>query len=699
MPVEIEVESLASISPASNGRQPEYNPSNPHPLSQIRGEFVWDGKYDEWGNRRMPELDALAMPLQVVETVDEPRARAEAQGNLFELQRSHPDDFRNRLIWGDNKLAAAALLSEFRGAVDLIYIDPPFNVGADFTLAVPIGDGTDVVSKDQSALEMVAYRDMWGRGAHSYLQTIFERVVLMRELLAETGSIFLHCDPTASHYLKLIMDEVFGQENFRNEITWKRSHTVKGNFGQGARFFGRNTDSILFYSKSERYNFNQQFSPYSDDYIKTSYRHVEPESGRRYRLVSMIGPGGASKGNPKYEVMGVTRYWRYSQERMQTLIDADLVVQTKAGGVPHRKYYLDEGKGVPAQSLWDDIGSLQASDNERLGYPTQKPEQLIERIIKTSTEEGGLVADFFAGSGTTAAVAERLGRRWIVSDLGRYSVHTTRKRMVDVQRELHKSGSRYRPFDVLNLGRYERQWWQQERLSGANEDHQRVVLEFYRAERMENSASPLIHGRKGPALCHVDDIDGIFTSVELASVASATVAMGGKELVCLAWEFEMGLSEAKNAIEVEHGLRVKLIQIPREIMEKNRTSPPPFLEVAKLSAEPVMQKAGGKTVIDIKLTEFVPSLAEVPTKELEALQERAIQSGFDFIDFWAVDFDFRHGQPFHHDWQDYRTRGDRMLKSVSDQAYEYEAPGTYTACVKVIDIFGADTSITLEVRA
>jgi len=225
-----------------------------------------------------------------------------------------------------------------------------------------------------------------------------------------------------------------------------------------------------------------------------------------------------------------------------------------------------------------------------------------------------------------------------------------------------------------------------------------VVLDFYRAEPLPNAPSPLLHGRKGPAFCHVDGIDSIFTRAEAKAVAQATKEAGGKEVACLAWEFEMDLRMECNAFEQELDLKIKLIQIPREIMEKNRTEPPPFLEVATLQAEPVYGKEGRQKTVDFKLTQFLPSLAEVPTKELETLQERAVKSGFDFIDFWAVDFDFRN-DGFRHHWQDYRTRKDRALRTVSEQRYTYPRKGRYIACVKVVDIFGCDTSITVEVEA
>jgi len=365
--------------------------------------------------------------------------------------------------------------------------------------------------------------------------------------------------------------------------------------------------------------------------------------------------------------------------------------------VPRLKRYESEYEGVPLQDIWTDISKIHNQSGELAGYATQKPEALLDRAVRSSSDEGDLVADLFCGSGTTGAVAERLGRRWIMCDLGRFAIHTTRKRLIGVQRELHAAAKPYRSFDVYNLGRYERQWWQKEWLQGADEEHRRVVLEFFKAEVLDSAPSPLLHGRKGRAFCHVDGIDSIFTRDEAQAVAEAAKEAGASEVYCLAWEFEMDLRLTCNALESELGVKIKLVPIPREIMERNRTEPPPFLEVATLRADPVYKKSGGKRTVDIKLVEFIPSLAEVPSKELEALKERAATSGFDFIDFWAVDFDYHHGKPFNHHWQAYRTRKDRSLPSVSDQAYAYAKKGVYTACVKVVDIFGCDTSITVEV--
>jgi hypothetical protein len=336
-------------------------------------------------------------------------------------------------------------------------------------------------------------------------------------------------------------------------------------------------------------------------------------------------------------------------------------------------------------------------EEEKLNFETQKPEGLLERILTTSSDEGDLVADFFCGSGTTGAVAERMGRRWIMADLGRFSIHTSRKRLIELQRKLHLEGRSYRAFDVYNLGRYERQWWQKERLKGADEEHRKVVLGFYKAEVLDCSPSPLLHGRKGPAFVHVDSIDSIFSRVELRDVTKAAKEAGARRLNCLAWEFEMDLRLEVHSLQADLGIEIRLLRIPREIMEKNRTEVT-FFEVASLEAKPVYKADVKGKCVNIKLEKFLPSLAEVPEKELAALEERAIKHGFDFIDFWAVDFDYQDGQPFKHHWQAYRTRKDRSLPTVSDQDYVYEKPGKYTTCVKVVDTFGCDTSIAVPVE-
>lgn len=368
----------------------------------------------------------------------------------------------NKLYYGDNLEVLRKYIKD--ESIDLCYIDPPFNskrnynqiynnIGAEdqaqaqafidtWTWDSAADKGIHEIASNEGgvfttqSIELIlGLEKVLGKGAlFSYLVSMTLRVAEIYRVLKPTGSFYFHCDPTASHYLKLVIDTIFCSRKgeFLNEIIWKRAETVKGNFGQGSHRYDGNTDTIFFYSKLTDQNiFHQCFNEYSEEYIENFYRYVEPGTGRRYRLISMIGPGGAAKGNPQYEVMGITRFWRYSKEKMKELIKKGLVVQTNPGTVPSRKQYLDEGKGVAVQSLWDDIPALHATASERLGYPTQKPEALLERIIKASTNEGNVVLDAYCGCGTTIAVAQHLNRQWIGIDITYQSISLMLKRLED----------------------------------------------------------------------------------------------------------------------------------------------------------------------------------------------------------------------------------------------------------------------------
>ena len=633
-------------------KKPEapFGPDNPHPLSKIKTELVWDGKYDEYGNRREFDISGCEMPLQKIESIDEPRSHAEGAGQLtlFEKKSKRLDDFRNMLVWGDNKLVMASLLKNYKGKIDLIYIDPPFDVGADFTMKIPIGDKDESIEKEQSTLEMVAYKDMWGKGTDSYLQMIYERLKILKDLLSENASIYVHCDFRVNGFIRLIMNEIFGSELFQNEIIWFYPDSP----GRPYDKFVPKHDTIYRYTKTSKFTFNP-------DSVRIP---ILEASKKRYE-------------SPRYLINSQGKRFEYTGGRS-----------------------IEEGK-IP-ETVWQ-IPVVKGTSSEDNNYSTQKPEALLERIIKASSNEGDLVADLFCGSGTTGAVAEKLGRRWIMCDLGRFAIHTSRKRMIEIQRNLYSEDKSYRAFDVYNLGRYERQWWQKDRLKGEEEEHRRIVLAFYRAEPLTGASSPLLHGRKGTAFVHVDGTDSILTLDEVKAVVEAANSAGAKEIHCLSWEFEMELKRNCEALEQEYKVKIRLIRIPREVMEKNRrpgVDKIPFFEMATLSADLIMKVEGGVRIADVELTNFLPSLTEVSSKELEALKERAIKNGFDFIDFWAIDFDHKDDQPFKHHWQDYRLRKDRSLKLKSDCEHRYEDNQPHRICVKVIDTFGCDTSILIEVK-
>src|SRR5579859_733256 len=394
----------------------------------------------------------------------------------------------NTLFYGDN----LPILREYipDESVDLVYLDPPFNSNRSYNVLFRNESGTE------SESQITAFEDTWhwNRAAEqtynelitqaptrvgtmigallqivgrnqmmAYLVMMGARLVELHRVLKPTGSLYLHCDPTASHYLKLVLDTIFSPQNFVNEIIWKRT-TAHGNSRQGARHFGRIADSILFYAKTSEYTWNQLFSNYSEEYLASKYRNIEPGTNRRYRLDNLTGPGGASKGNARYEFLGVTRYWRYSRENMERLYSEGRIVQSKPGTVPSYKRYLDEMEGQPIQAVWTDIDPINSQAIERLGYPTQKPLALLERIIEASSNPGDVVLDPFAGCGTAVAAAQKLGRRWIGIDVTHLSIALLKYRLQQsfpgIQFEVVGEPE---DLDAANQlaqdDRYQFQWW------------------------------------------------------------------------------------------------------------------------------------------------------------------------------------------------------------------------------------------------
>lgn len=435
-------------------------------------ELLWNGKTNEVTN--------VVLPFQVIEQIDEPRGeRVTNISRQFNMLKEFGYDntgrqilgWTNKLIWGDNKLILSSLKNgplrkeiEAQGGLKLIYIDPPFDVGADFSMDIKIGDGKDEESftKRPSVIEEIAYRDTWGKGADSFIAMVYERLKLMHDLLAEDGSIYVHCDWRVDSYMRLVLDEIFGKDNLVNEIIWayKGPSPVK-------MFFPQKHDTILFYQKSDKRKFNFQdiLIPYD-----------EATLNRR----------------------------KYSESKM--------------GGIPFAGKDVEEyEKGRVPQDWWDDIpAGGQISRDELLGYPTQKPVKLLERIIKASSNEGDLIADFFCGSGTTLAVAEKLNRKWIGADLGKFSIHTSRKRLIGVQRELKKSGKDFRAFEILNVGRYERENFiavnddlrAEEKAKQADQKEKefvKLILSAYKAEEVDLFVN--ISGKKRDRLVAIGPIN------------------------------------------------------------------------------------------------------------------------------------------------------------------------------------------------
>jgi len=633
-----------------------------------RTELVWPGKYDKSGQRR--EVDRVHLPFQIIETINETRATREAkkkpqQIGLFDVWEAKEGEtfeegWKNKLIWGENKYIMSSLMDKFAGKIDLIYIDPPFATGADFTFTTRIGDDGLEVAKEQSIIEEKAYRDTWGGGLDSYLQMLHDRLVLMRELLGDEGCIYVHLDWRVAHYVKVIMDEIFGKDNFLNNVVWcyKTRQFSK-------KYWNRKHEDLLLYKKSDKWTFNWDdegvLEPYSQATIE-KYRYKD-EKGY-YRLC-----GRGISGSPIRSAKDVDPKWEETHP--------ELVVRN----------YLGKGY-APNDYLLIDIVNQVAK--ERTGFATQKPEKLLTKFIKASSNVGGLVADFFCGSGTTCAVAEKLGRRWIGADLSRWAIHITRKRLLDIQG--------CKPFEVLNLGKYERKYWQTVTFAKGKKkaDQEMTIYEYLAFILRLYGAQPLtgmehLHGKKGSALVHIGGVDAPVTIDEINACLDECVATGQKELHVLGWEWEMGLYDIITDAAKGRGIKLVMLNIPREVMEQQAVEKGDirFFELAYLEVD-IKQANGRKATVALK--DFV-----IPNTELvsEEVREK-VKKWSDYIDYWAVDWDFQN-DTFMNGWVTYRTRRNRALALESDP-HTYDKRGQYTVMVKVVDIFGIDTSQAFEVE-
>lgn len=614
-----------------------------------RVELVWPGKYDSDANLNFKIPNPL--PFQIVERVNETRATREARENrmatLFDVWESTKTDgpgevdWRNKIIWGDNKLIMASLLQTFTGKFSLIYMDPPFAVGSDFNIDIQIGDTE--VEKTASVIEEVAYRDTWGNGITSYIEMLAERIRLAHTLLATNSSIFIHCDYRTAAYTRLILDDVFGADNFQNEIIWSY-----GAGGNPKAFFPRKHDSILWYSKGTP-TFNLQGGimrvPYDKSTLDTHYKNVDSD-GRLFRVQKVNGR--------------------------------------------EYKTYADEGKLVT--DVWTDIGGQNATSpisGEATGYPTQKPEKLLERIIHAASKPGDLVGDFFCGSGTTLAIAEKLNRNWIGADLGRFAIHTSRKRLLNI--------ADCRPFEILNLGNYERQYWSNISFGDDLDDDGRInLLEYITFILKLYGASPTsggihIHGKKNSSFVHVGAVSSPVTINEIEEAIEECLNLQGKELHILGWEWEMGLIDTLTDFARRKGIKLSAFQIPREVMEIEaaRKGDIKFFELSYLEMK-INEKNSMEFVCN--LTDFV-----IPNPELvpEKVRER-VKNWSDYVDYWAVDWDFQN-DTFMPKWMDYRSKANRELELKSGM-HKFEKSGEYKVMVKVVDIFGNDTTKIVDLK-
>jgi len=694
-------------------------------------ELIWQGKTNE--------IASVVLPFQSIEQIDEPRAET-LSGKTLDLFAADAMSGRqsggwtNKLIWGDNKLVLSSLKNgpmrreiEAAGGLKLVYIDPPFDVGADFSVNVDVGD--EILTKEPSVLEELAYRDTWGRGADSYFTMIYERLRLMRDLLAQDGSIYVHCDWRVNVGMRLILDEVFGQQNFVSEISWLRTSST-GSSKAISNKFPSNHDTVFLFSQSQRYTYNRQYKEYSEEYLK------------RFKY-----DDGDGKGS--YRISDLNTFSQATLERLKA--EDALLHPKKIGGHYSYKRYLADTQGTVIDDVWTDINFVNPMASENLGYATQKPEALLERMLKASSNEGDLVADFFCGSGTTLAVAEKLGRKWIGCDLGRFAIHTTRKRLIGVQRELKAKGHPYRSFEILNLGKYERQYFvginpnlpEEERTKQAIQKEERylsLILTAYKAERLVQL--PPFHGKKGSTAVVVGPIDAPITLAQVNEIIDECCRKQISKVDILGFEFEMGLKPVVQDEARQKGVSLSLKYIPKDVFDKRAVErgQVQFYDVAYVEVLPKIKKKS----FSITLTDFgvfysqddLDALGEklkpggskvsvdegqvvkiVKDKKGKITREVLTKKWTDWIDYWAVDFDYENRPEvirvvedgkerevwtgnyiFENEWQSYRTRKDRNLELTSGE-HAYEKAGRYKIAVKVIDIFGNDTTKVVEVKA
>lgn len=691
-------------------------------------ELVWNGKTNEVCN--------VVLPFQTIEQVDEPRAEKEMrlQPDLFDTATGRQlKGWTNKLIWGDNKLILSSLKNgplreeiEKQGGIKLIYIDPPFDVGADFSMDIEIGD--DTFTKQPSVLEELAYRDTWGKGTDSYIAMLYERLSLIHGLLANDGTVFVHVGWQVSSLIRAVLDEIFGKNNHLNEIIWKRTPHAGSSKARASKF-PVNHETIWWYSKSASYLYENQYEPYTEDYIK---RFTNPDNDPR-------GP---------WQSVSLKTYSQETFDRLKG--ENKLIAPQKKGSGWRYKWFLSETKGKQIEDIWSDVGAENSMSQERTNYPTQKPTALLERIINTASREGDIVCDFFAGSGTTFAVAEKLGRKWIGSDLGKFSIHTTRKRMIGVQRELKAANKSWRAFEILNLGKYERAHYigvnpslrdqeKQKQLEVKEKAFVDLILKSYKAEAVEGTSA--FHGKKAGRMVAVGPVNLPVTRLFVEEVINECRQKHITRADILAFEFEMGLFPTVIDEAKTKGIDLAIKHIPREVFDKRAVEKGQvvFHDVSFIEVKPHIK---GNSIA-VELTDFSvfynqDILKEVEeslkaggskivieqgkiikvTKDKKGIVTRDVLTGSwkDWIDYWSVDYDFESKKEvlrvkneatgemeeiwsgdyvFENEWQSFRTKKDRSLEMTS--AFKEVPKGRRKIAVKVVDIFGNDTMKVVEV--
>lgn len=596
----------------------------------------------------------------------------------------------NRLVYGDNLLTMQALLAgdpqtglpSLRGKVDLIYIDPPFDSKADYRTPITLPNAN--LEQKPTVIEQFAYADTWEEGTISYLKMIYPRLMLMKELLSKKGSIYVHIDWHIGAYVKIILDDIFEKDNFRNEIIWKRG-TVKGAKAVGNQY-ARNHDMILYYSRSNDYVYHTQYLPYTEEYIKQRYTK-DDNDGRGPYTDQAIG----------------TR----SEESLKEL-EKDNRIFVTSNGKRRVKYYLSEAKGIALDDSWNDISEVNSMAKENVGYATQKPESLLERIIKASSNEGDLVCDFFGGSGTTAAVAERLGRRWITCDIGKPAALVMRKRFIDQD---------VKPFLYQSIGDYQKEAFHNNKKLRRVGDLSQVVLGLFGAlpftpEQVSDRNFGYIKGTR--TLVMVDSPNRLTTAATVRRAVEAKASLLGGDwdkVIVLGWNFAFDISQA---IEKYKNSNVEVLVIPPDLLDKlskkgfkkliaDKTVRFSSLQYLVVNPVEVKTNESGEDELSISLNNYVllsPDNIPLDDKDKLKLQQVMEQDPLSLVEYWSIDPDYD-GETFRSTWQDYRENVDNdsdPLHCVYSARIKMPHKDERKVCVKAVDVFGFESQVILDVK-
>jgi adenine specific DNA methylase Mod len=680
-------------------------------------------------------LDGLSKSQRITLQTNELVLPTKARGGLAAftgqaIKETKGKELLNRLIYGDNLLAMQALLAgdpttglpSMRGKVDLIYIDPPFDSKADYRIKIHLPNAD--VEQRPTVIEQFAYSDTWKDGTKSYLEMIVPRLVLMRDLLSEQGSIYVHIDSRVGHYVKVIMDAIFGKDKFQNEIIWKQTRAKSTGF----KTYGLEHNSIFFYTKSNDFIWNMQYKEYEPDKIDRYYCFFEKEDGsyvkftksemrsfresktmpegKRFTLIPLLNLN-KNRPNLRYEYKGFLETWATTKEKMLGYEKQGLIIQTSPDAMPLKKQYFEDMEGVKVGTLWDDIFPVNSQAKEKVDYPTQKPEALLERIIETSSNKNSIVCDFFVGSGTTAEVAERLEREWIISDLGKPACMIARKSLIDQEAK---------PFLYQSIGDYQKEQFEQSQFKSIGY-LAHVIIKLYGAlpfPMQENTSNNLGYIAQSKTLIYVDSPTKMTGNPTLkkAQELRASYMGGWEKVVILGWNFDLNISRIIENFkkEIDSG-KMEVLVIPPDLLEKlkHKTDYEKLIKEGKvrfsslqyLTIKPIKKKIeDNEDELEIELDNYVllsPDALPLDKEDKEKLEKLIEKDPLSLIEYWSIDPDYD-GEIFRSKWQDYRENHEDKLKV--DRKARILVPkvkGRRRVCVKAVDVFGFESDTVGEV--